>query len=268
MHRVWPHNSTRFRRMTPLNFCWDEFLYNPLWYVTTVSCLAGLTYYIHFWGWLTVGVSLIWGVGLVWHIFSQDETGLAGEEQLQAWLDQAFLYQAQIDQALGSTPSRNKSFYEPNLTAQVNAWVKLIQDLIQRLALLRRNHLIRQELVEIPKAIAALETQLAGTSAVALRSQLEQALTHRRHQLVLLNGLQSRMKQAEIQIEHTLSLLSTLYSQILTGQSIRHIADYQRLLPNLEEEVYRLQDQLEALHELKEGEFSSPASRFQCSTEW
>jgi hypothetical protein len=121
---------------------------------------------------------------------------------------------------------------------------------------LRRDGLIRQELVEVPKAITALETQLANTADVALRSHLEQALAHRRHQLNLLRGLQSKMQQAEIQIENTLSLLSAIYSQILTGQSIRHIADYKHLLTNLDEEVCRLQDQLEALHELHEDKFS------------
>lgn len=242
-------------RLKPKDFLlpWGHrLLQNPLWYVVVVVNLAGLTVYFHVWWWLTAGVTLVWGLGLVWCIFSQAETEVAGEERLQAWLEQALCYQTQINQALKSTPSKNSSLYGPSLVVQVNAWIELIQNRIQCLARLRHNDLINEELVAVPKAISALETQLASTTDVSLRSHLEQALAHRRHQLVLLAGLQRRMKQAEIQIENTLSLLSTIYSQILTGQSIRYLADYRDFVANLDEEACRLQDQLEALHELKE----------------
>lgn len=213
--------------------------------------------------WLAAGVVLVWGLGLAWRSFSRMETGLAGEAQLQGWLDQALRYQAQINHALKSTPPKKGALYGPDLAAQVNTWIELIQELTQRLALLRRDSLIRQELVEVPQAITALEIQLAHTTDVSLLCQLEQALAHRRQQLNLLKGLQNKMQQAEIQIENTLSLLSAIYSQILTGQSIRHIADYRHLLTNLDEEVCRLQDQLEALHELKESKFSRSPFRSQ-----
>lgn len=247
-------------RLKPIDYLlpwWYGLLQNPLWYVLGVAGLAGLTIYFHVWWWLTAGVALVWGMGLVWRIFSQAETEVAGEEQLQAWLEQALCYQAQINQALKSNCNKNSPLYGPSLAVQVNAWTQLIQNLIQRLAHLRRDELINEELVAVPKAITTLETQLAITTDAPLRSHLEQALARRRHQLVLLKGLQSRMKQAEIQIENTLSLLSTIYFQTLTGQSIRYLADYKNFITNLDEEVCQLQDQLEALHELKEEEGQS-----------
>lgn len=63
--------------------------------------------------------------------------------------------------------------------------------------------------------------------------------------------LPSTIKKAEIQMESTLSLLGTLYSQLLIGQSTNHVADYSRLSNDVDEEVCRLQDQLEALWEVK-----------------
>jgi hypothetical protein len=59
------------------------------------------------------------------------------------------------------------------------------------------------------------------------------------------------MKRAEIQIESTLSSLGTIYSQLLTGQSTDHVADYSRLSSEVDEEVRLLQDRLEALEEVK-----------------
>jgi hypothetical protein len=119
------------------------------------------------------------------------------------------------------------------------------------LALLRRDTLIFQEVATVPQIIAALETQLRQTSEATTQVQLEQALTYRRKQLAGLKHLQTTMTQAEMQIESTLSLLSTVYTQILTGQSVIRVAASHRFLADIDEEVNRLQDRLEALCEVK-----------------
>jgi hypothetical protein len=233
---------------------WLGFLSNPLWYVAAIAGLAGLTYYLNLWWWLTGAVALAWGGWLVWYAFGANRSHVGDEEQLQAWLDQALLYRTQINQALKLASNRNTVLYGPSLAAQVDVWTAVIQDLVERLAILRHDDLIRRELATVPQAIEALETQLAGAADGALRAQLEQALVNRRNQLVSLRQLQSTMQQAEIQIENTFSLLSAIYSQILTGQSISHGADCGRFLADLDEEVRRLQDHLEALREVK-GEY-------------
>ncbi len=216
--------------------------------------LAGLTYYLALWWWLTGAVALVWGGWLVWRAFGASSSHVEGEEQLQAWLDQAQRYKIQINQALKLASDGNTALYRPSLVAQVDAWTAVIQDLVERLAILRHDDLIRHELATVPQAIAALERQLAGAADGALRVQLEQALVNRRNQLTSLRQLQSALQQAEIQIDNTFSLLSSIYSQILTGQSIDHGADCGRCLADLDEEVRRLQDHLEALREVK-GEY-------------
>jgi hypothetical protein len=236
-----------------LDLRWLGFLSNPLWYVVAIAGLAGLTYYLAVWWWLTGTVALIWGAWLVWHAFGASSSHVDGEGQLQAWLDQALRYKTQINQALKLTSNRDAALYGPSLVAQVDVWTAVIQDLVERLAFLRHDDLIRQELESVPQAIAVLEAQLAGTADGALCAQLEQVLANRRNQLASLRQLQSTMQQAEIQIENTFSLLSSIYSQILTGQSISHGADCGRSLTDLEEEVRRLQDRLEALREVKGG---------------
>jgi hypothetical protein len=232
---------------------WLGFLSNPLWYVAVIAGLAGLTYYLNVWWWLTGAAALVWGGWLVWRAFGASSSHVGDEEQLQAWLDQALLYKTQINQALKLASNRNTALYGPSLAAQVDVWTAVIQDLVERLAILRHDDLIRRELATVPQAIEALETQLACAADGALRAQLEQALANRRNQLASLRQLQSTMQQAEIQIENTFSLLSAVYSQILTGQSISQGADCGRFLTDLDEEVRRLQDRLEALREVKGG---------------
>lgn len=232
--------------------CWGDVFQNPLWYVMVVICLAGSTVYLRFWWWVTGAVALLWGLWLVWHFFSsKDQNPVADEAQLQGWLTQAHNYRTKINQALKHAANKNNPLGEPSLMTQIDGWIDVIQALVQRLALLRRDDLIYHELSTVPQIIESLELQLAQTSDATLRAQLEQALAHRRTQLAGLQHLKTTVQQAEIQIENTLSLLSTVYAQILTGQSVTHVANSSRFLADVGEEVNRLQDQLEALCEVK-----------------
>ncbi|MCK6630197.1 MAG: hypothetical protein L6R45_34100 [Anaerolineae bacterium] len=106
---------------------------------------------------------------------------------------------------------------------------------------------------ELAEGGARLETQLTQENDPQVRGQLERTLTNRRNQLASLERLQNTMKRAEIQIESTLSALGTIYSQLLTGESTDHVADYSRLSAEVDEEVRLLQDRLEALEEVKLG---------------
>jgi hypothetical protein len=230
---------------------WRQFLQNPAWYVAAVVILAGLVFYIHLVWWLAGAVALAWGIWLIWQMFGEDTAAVNHEEQLNVYLDQAQLYQAQLNQVLKDTSNKSNAVHQQRLAAQINIWVEAIQDLVQRIASLRQDTLICQDMAVVPQAIENLEAQLAGETDAATRAQLERALNNRRNQLTALALLQRTLKQAEIQIENTLSLLGTIYSQILTGQSTNHVADYSRLSANVDEEVGRLQDQLEALREVK-----------------
>ena len=80
-----------------------------------------------------------------------------------------------------------------------------------------------------------------------ITAELERTLANRRQQAATLEKLQRSIQMAEIKIESTLSMLGTIYSQILAGQSTRQIADYRRLLNEIDEEVHTVQDHLEAV---------------------
>ncbi len=175
------------------------------------------------------------------------------DQALLAYVQKAQAYQDQIEQVLkGSAADATRSRPE-ELRAQVAEWVKAIEDLARRVDNFQKNVLIRQDLETVPRAIADLEGRLANESDEAIRAQLERTLTSRKNQLASLERLRQTMHRAEIQVESTLSALGTIYSQLLTGQSTDHVADYSRLSAEAEEEVRTLQDQLEALEEVKLG---------------
>lgn len=172
---------------------------------------------------------------------------------IHAHLDKALAYQAQIEGLIKAAPNAAARARLQELGGEVSEWIKAIEDLVRRIDDFQGNSLIRQDLEAVPQSIAKLEAQLAQESDPALHSQLERTLTNRRNQLASLERLQTTMKRAEIQIESTLSALGTIYSQLLTGDSTDHVADYSRLSAEVDEEVRLLQDRLEALEEVKLG---------------
>ncbi|HEX9923463.1 MAG TPA: hypothetical protein VGD99_12470, partial [Anaerolineae bacterium] len=207
-------------------------------------------------------ILILWAVGLAWgsvlaYRFSQILFGrddhIISEEQLQAYLDQAQAYKAQIDRAIKQTAGTSDASHLTKLQGQIDTWTEAINELVQRLNSLRADQVIRRDLSTVPKAIADLEKRVANETDAATKTQLERVLANRRKQLASLQELQNMIKRAEIQIENTLSMLGTIYSQILTGQSTSHVADYGRLSTDVDEEVRLLQDHLEALREVKLG---------------
>jgi predicted nucleic acid-binding Zn-ribbon protein len=237
---------------------WRKFIKNLGWYMATLIVLIALLRFVR----SPFVLLALWAVGLVWGgvlafrfsqlLFGGDEIAIS-EEQLQEYVDKALSYKAQIDSAIKTTANKTEQPRLEQLRSQINTWTKSIGDLAERLNSLRQDDVIRRDMREVPQAIADLETRLANESDTVVRSQLERTLDNRRKQLDSLEQLQTMMKRAEIQIESTLSQLGTIYSQLLTGQSTSHVADYSRLSADVDEEVRLLQDHLEALKEVKLG---------------
>lgn len=172
---------------------------------------------------------------------------------LQAHLEKARAYQAQINSLMKSTSNQKARARLQDLTTQVSEWTKTIEDMAKRVDSFQQNPLIHQDLESVPQAIEKLEAQLANESDDITGLELERTLVNRKNQLAALERLQSTIKRAEIKMESTLSALGTIYSQVLTAQSTNQVAGYSRLLAEVNEEVRTLQDYLEALEEVKLG---------------
>lgn len=172
---------------------------------------------------------------------------------IQARIEKAQSYKTQIDHLI-----KHKSGGKPHprlkaLIGQVDAWVKAINNLAHRVDQFQQDPLIQRDLESVPQSIAALQKRLADETNPSTRAKLEQTLHNLQKQQSALDQLHLTARQAEIQIESTLSSLGTIYSHILTGQSTNHIADYSQISADVDEEVHRLQDYLEALQEVKLG---------------
>lgn len=172
-------------------------------------------------------------------------------QTIQTHLEKAIAYKTEIDRLIRTSKNVNSQARLQDLAAQVAEWLESIDALARRVDAFQQDKLIHQDLANVPQSIEDLEKRLARETDKATQTELERALTKRKHQLSALNHLQNMMRRAELQIESTLSSLGTIYSQILTSQSTDHVADYSRLSSEVDEEVHLLQDHLEALEEVK-----------------
>jgi len=195
-------------------------LQSPVLYIAIITGLSGLTFRFGYLGWLVIVVALVWGAGLIWYQFSHDGTEIAPADRLQDYLRQSALYKTQIDQALQATAAGRNLTQRQALGAQVDIWVVAIHDLVQRLANLRADRLIRDDLTTVPQAAAALQAQLALETDAAVRIELRRALANRQNQLMTLEHLQRTMRQAEIQIGILLGLCKKSGKLSNVGQTL------------------------------------------------
>jgi len=170
-------------------------------------------------------------------------------EGLAAQLAQARTYQKAVNDLARGAPGGRLT----ELSAQFDAWVKSVEQMSGRIQGYKENPVIQQDLSSVPTSIKRLEGQLASETDERVRAQLEAALESRRNQLGALEKLGGTMRQAELQLENTVAALGTIYSQALAGQSTNQVAGYADLAGDMNERVRVLQDQIEALEEVKIG---------------
>jgi len=172
------------------------------------------------------------------------------DRSLTAQLNQVKTYRQAIDDlAKNAQPIRKDRLNQ--LAAQFAQWQGSIEKTAQRIASFRTNAVVQQDLKSVPQSIQKLEAELANEKSEAVRAQLTSTLQTRRTQLAALDKLQSSVRQAEIQLESTIASMGTIYSQVLANQSTSAIGNYAHLSADVSDQVRALDDQLQALEEVR-----------------
>lgn len=174
--------------------------------------------------------------------------------QQRNYLTQTRAYRKKIDQIIERLQDEGAhSARREDLQRRVENWTTAIEGLIRRLDALQNDAVIKRDMKSVPKAIQSLKADIALETDERIQQQLSRTLETREKQWHALENLEHAMKSSEIQIENTLAMLGTIYSQLLTSQSTRQQANYGRLAEDVDEEVLRLEDHLTALNEVVFG---------------
>ena len=134
---------------------------------------------------------------------------------------------------------------------QLNDWIRNMYRLAVRLDTYRRDKLVHQDLNQVPEELQSLKTRLKSESSEAVRDQLMEVVESKEKQLNTLQALETRMKQAELSLEQSLTALATVDSQvqlidaedIQSGRSIR-------LREDINEQVLRLDDLISSINQV------------------
>ena len=139
-------------------------------------------------------------------------------------------------------------------TAQVYDWIANMVALARRLDTFRTDPVIKRDLDTVPKEIKQLEARMNLESNPRVREQMAATLDSSRQQYAALQELRSRMERADLQLDHSLAALGTVYSQLLLIGSKDVDSDRaERLQDDIRGEVLALQDLVDSLNEVYSG---------------
>ncbi len=182
------------------------------------------------------------------------------DQSVAAQVAQVKSYRQAIENMAKTATNSVRKARLTDLANQFAEWQRSVEQMAERITAFRQDKVIQQDLKAVPDSIRKLEAQLGAEKDERMRAQLTRTLEMRRNQLASLQKLQAYMRQAEIQLESTVASLGTIYSQALANQSTTTIADHADLTVDVNEQMRVLQDQLEALEEVRLGQAANNLS--------
>jgi hypothetical protein len=135
---------------------------------------------------------------------------------------------------------------------EINDWIEQIYLLAKRMDTFEENEIIGRDRRMVPQDLQNLRRRLEKEKDSRVHAELEEAIQTKETQLANLRSLENNIKRADIQLDHTLSALGTVYTQLqLIDTKDLDGARAQRLQDDIREEVLSLQDTISAIDEVQ-----------------
>jgi hypothetical protein len=174
-------------------------------------------------------------------------------EQYRAYLEKALEYRERIEAAMLQRREGALREHLQETARQVDHWTRGIFEIARRLDRYGQDDLIQRDMQAVPMRINNLRKELDREDDSQVRAQLEQTLQAKQTQWANLQQLENSMQKAELQLEHTLTAMGTIYSQLLlVGAKDVGSGRARRLQEEVAEEVNGLQDVLDSMDEVYE----------------
>jgi hypothetical protein len=134
---------------------------------------------------------------------------------------------------------------------QISDWVSNIYQLALRLDAYLADDLLARDRTRLPQDIQQLSEARAREQNPDVQRQLDEVIAGKRNQWQTLRQLDARMKQAQLQMEQSLTALGTVYGQVqlLSAEAINS-GRAERLRNDILEQVKRLDDLVSSLNEV------------------
>jgi len=133
--------------------------------------------------------------------------------------------------------------YLTDMAHGLEDWIAQVYRLALGLDAYGRDTVIARDMETAPRELAAFEKRLAREPHGAVRQDLEKTVAIKRSQWETLQHLRDTMAKAQLQLENTLSTMSTVYTQVvLLGAKDVSSGRAQRLQQDMAEQIRALAD--------------------------
>lgn len=174
-------------------------------------------------------------------------------KKYRGYLQKAFEYRERIEEAIARHRRGVMRDQFQDTARQTDDWIRYIYEIARRLDYYAEDDLFSRDLESVPKRIKELRARLEREDDPRVRAQLEETLRAKEAQFDNLHQLDNDIQRAELQLEHTLTAMGTIYSQL--GRANAKDVDsgrVRRLRDEMADEVHELQDVLDAMDEVYE----------------
>lgn len=181
----------------------------------------------------------------------QFDLRLIKQVELRQDVEAALEYQRRIE---ARVRQQHKSLLwdRPEDTAnQLHDWILNIYQLALRLDAYRRDTLIARESESVPKELQSLRLRRQKETNESFQKEFDRLIESKRQQLEAIQALETRMKQAELQLAQSLAALATINSQVqLIEAQDADSGRSQRITTDIQEQVNRLNDLVSSINEV------------------
>jgi hypothetical protein len=219
------------------------------------------------WGWLLLG--LLGLVGVVASSLTDAETNArvlhdlfqqhfdprqVRDTALRQEVETALEYQRRIEaQARSQRPGVLRDRLE-DTADQLSDWIGNIYKLALKLDAYRRDELLAQERKAVPQEIDKLTARRGLESDPNVQRELDAVLESKAKQWQTLRALDARMRQAELQLEQSMTALATVHSQVqLIDARAVDSGRSDRLQADIREQIEQLNDLIVSINEISES---------------
>lgn len=166
-------------------------------------------------------------------------------------LKRALEYRRMIGEAAANHTGAMRRSIE-HTAIEIDDWIEQIYLLARRMDSFEENDLIGRDRRMVPHDLKTLRRRLEAEQSPEVRAEMEEAIQTKETQLANLRSLENNIKRADIQLDHTLAALGTVYAQLqLIDSKDLDSARAKRLQEEIHDEVMSLQDTISAIDEVQ-----------------
>jgi hypothetical protein len=173
------------------------------------------------------------------------------DKTLRAEVEEALEYQRRIEMQVRKQRAGLIRERLEDAANQISDWVSNIYQLALRLDAYLADDLLTRDRTRLPQDIQQLSEKRAREQNPDVQRQLDEVISSKQNQWQTLRQLDARMKQAQLQMEQSLTALGTVYGQVqlLNAEAINS-GRAERLRNDILEQVKRLDDLVSSLNEV------------------